>query len=111
MFMMKGTEREILRACLDFLEWKRIFHFRSNSGALPITDKYGKSRFIRFGKEGCPDILVCIKGRFIGIECKAENGKQSESQKDFQNKLEKAGGLYWLIKDVSELEKYVEEII
>ena len=28
-----------------------------------------------FTKEGIPDILACIKGKFYGIEVKAANGK------------------------------------
>lgn len=32
----------------------------------PVTSGYGRS--------GVPDIVVCWKGRFIGIECKANGG-------------------------------------
>ena len=30
---------------------------------MPVTSGYGNS--------GAPDFLVCIRGKFIGIECKA----------------------------------------
>ena len=29
---------------------------------------------------GTPDILACVNGHFIGIECKADNGRLSEMQ-------------------------------
>ena len=30
---------------------------------------------------GTPDILACVNGHFIGIECKADNGRLSELQR------------------------------
>jgi hypothetical protein len=37
-----------------------------------------------------------INGQYVGIEVKAPKGKQSEHQKEFQRKLEAAGGRYIL---------------
>jgi Holliday junction resolvase len=33
-----------------------------------------------FGKSGVPDIIVCYKGKFIGIECKAGNNTPTALQ-------------------------------
>ena len=38
----------------------------------PLTAGYGRS--------GVPDIIVCYKGKFIGIECKAGKGKLTALQ-------------------------------
>jgi len=83
------TQRQIL----DYLALKGIFHYRNNSGALPIDN--GK-RFIRFGASGSPDIFCVIKGQYAGIEVKAPNGKMRDSQVEFQKNLEAAGGKYIL---------------
>jgi hypothetical protein len=37
-----------------------------------------------------------IAGQYVGIECKAPKGRQSENQKEFQEQLEAAGGRYVL---------------
>ena len=34
-----------------------------------------------YGSSGVPDIVVCHKGKFIGIECKAGDNKLTELQK------------------------------
>lgn len=47
-----------------------------------------------YGKNGSPDIIVCYKGRFIAIEGKAGDGKQSGWQRHRQKQIERAGGLY-----------------
>jgi len=53
-------------------------------------------RFFRAGAVGAPDIVCVINGQFVGIEVKAPKGKQSDHQKEFQRKLEAAGGRYIL---------------
>jgi len=51
----------------------------------PITGGYGKS--------GVPDILACVNGHFIGVECKADaTRKPTPSQKMQLEFIERAGG-------------------
>ena len=45
-----------------------------------------------FTKEGIPDILACINGKFFAIEIKAENGKPSVIQLVTLRKIRQAGG-------------------
>ena len=80
---------------LEYLQRKRIFHYRNNSGARVLFYK-GKRRFLRFGAVGSPDIVCVINGQYVGIEVKGDDGKQSEHQKSFQENLEKSGGKYIL---------------
>jgi len=87
----KYTQKQIL----DYLEIKKIFHYRNNSGAM-ITNNNGRRGFLRFGAVGSPDIICVINGIYVGIEVKGDKGKQSENQKTFQENLEKAGGVYIL---------------
>jgi hypothetical protein len=53
---------------------------------------------------GWPDITACLPGgRFLGVECKAPEGRQSTAQIKFQVMIEKRGGLYVLAHSVVEL--------
>jgi Holliday junction resolvase len=45
-----------------------------------------------FGRSGVPDIIVCLKGQFIGIECKAGNNKPTALQERELQKIVDAGG-------------------
>jgi hypothetical protein len=95
-------ESDVQRAILDYLSLKRVFHYRNNSGAFKRDDGH----FYRFGALGSPDIVCVIDGNYVGIEVKAPKGKQSDHQKEFQRKLEAAGGRYILaysLDDVSDV--------
>ena len=95
----KLLEADIQRQCLDYLKLNKIFHFRQNTGMfLNKNDHY-----YRFGELGCPDIICVMGGTFIGLEIKSENGRQSIHQLDFQKRLEKAGGIYVIIRSLDDL--------
>ena len=57
-----------------------------------------------FGTSGTPDLLVCAKGRFIGIELKAKNGRLSKLQEVKGREIEEAGGL-WIVSHVGPLQE------
>lgn len=64
----------------------------------------------RFSKVGVPDLIVCYKGLFIGIELKASNGKASELQLYNLREIEKSGGISYLLypKDFEKFKKDLE---
>jgi hypothetical protein len=64
-----------------------------------------------FGNSGVPDILVCHKGRFIAIECKAGKGKLTALQQHNLNGIELTGGIVLVINEtnVANLQQLIEE--
>lgn len=70
--------------------------------AMPATGGYGSS--------GVPDFLVCHKGLFIGIECKAGNGKTTMLQDKNLRQIEDAGGVAFVINEdnIHLLEEYLK---
>lgn len=52
---------------------------------------------------GVPDIIGCFKGRLIGIEIKAEKGIVSDYQKEFIDRINKAGGLAFVARSVDDV--------
>jgi len=48
---------------------------------------------IATNRAGVPDILACIRGKFIAIEGKTETGVVSALQKAHIAKIQKAGGI------------------
>jgi len=60
------------------------------------------------GQKGTADISAIIRGRSVRIEVKIKD-RQSEDQKNYQQAVERAGGLYWLVRSFAEfLELYRE---
>jgi hypothetical protein len=101
----REKESDVQRAVLEYLKLRGILNYRNNSGAMSGEYK-GKHWFMRFGAVGSPDIVGLIRGQYVGIEVKGTAGKQSEHQKEFQVRLEGAGGRHILgrsVEDVMEL--------
>lgn len=58
---------------------------------------YVKQFGCAFTKSGIPDLLVCYKGRFIGIELKAKKGTPSPLQLYNVDLIQKAGGYAFVL--------------
>lgn len=63
-----------------------------------------------YAKPGDPDIVVCYRGRYLGIEAKAPNGRQSDIQRARQRQLERAGGVYVLARSVGDVAAALDAI-
>lgn len=95
------AERDVVKGCLRLLALKGVFSWRQNTAGI-FNPKSGRHFF--HGLAGVPDILgILPSGRFLGIECKSSEGRQSQSQAEFQAQCERAGGLYLLVRSASEL--------
>jgi len=54
-----------------------------------------------FGRSGVPDIVACIRGRFIGIECKAGKNKPTALQEKNLKEIREAKGLAFIVNEES----------
>lgn len=63
-----------------------------------------------YGKNGSPDIIVCYRGKFIAIEGKIAKGQQSGWQRLRQNQIERAGGIYIVARDVSDVSDIISSL-
>jgi hypothetical protein len=52
-----------------------------------------------YGVRGIPDFVVCMNGRFIGIETKFGGNKETTWQQMQGAKIQAAGGLYIVIDE------------
>lgn len=81
---------------------KKIVALLKEHGAYyfyPVTGGYGRS--------GVPDIIVCHKGKFIGIECKAGNNKPTPLQEKNLKDIQAAGGVSLVVNEdnISDVEE------
>jgi Holliday junction resolvase-like predicted endonuclease len=49
-------------------------------------------------QKGLPDIIACLRGKFVAIEVKSGNDKQSDWQKIVEQEISGAKGEYWIIR-------------
>lgn len=54
---------------------------------------------IGMGTHGVPDFLVCVRGRFFGIEAKAGKGKPTALQNANLQRIRDAGGIACVVNE------------
>lgn len=64
-------------------------------GMTPDAVKYGLG-------VGSSDVIVCYGGAFVALEFKAAGGVQSDEQRTWQSWVERAGGVYAIVRTVGE---------
>ena len=86
----EGKVKEVVK---KFLKEKGIYYI------MPATGGYGSS--------GAPDIVVCHKGKFYGLEIKSGANKPTALQMDNLDRIEKNGG-YAIVINESNVNQYME---
>jgi hypothetical protein len=71
-----------------------------------ILLKYPKSYYLMpmtggYGSSGAPDIVACIDGKFIGVECKAKGNKPTALQMKNLTSIVESGGHALIVDDMS----------
>jgi hypothetical protein len=116
---LRDKESDVLRACLQWLTLKGVFHWRQNQGAIPLPGgKQGYRKFV--GMKGVSDILgvlplrvetqgkTMIYGVLLAVEVKREGEKLRIEQEEFLRRVEEAGGIGVCVHSVAELERAME---
>ena len=86
----EGKVKEVVK---KFLKEKGIYYI------MPATGGYGSS--------GAPDIVVCHKGKFYGLEIKSGANKPTALQMDNLDRIEKNGGYAFVVNE-SNVNQYME---
>jgi len=63
-----------------------------------------------YGTAGLPDIICCWRGRFIGFEVKAPDGKLSKLQEITIEKIIAAKGKAFMVTSVEDVRKILESL-
>ncbi len=101
-------ERDVQKSILAFLALRGILAWRQNTGSV-VREYRGKSRLIRFGMSGMPDILGCLPGgRLLAIEVKRPGNKPTDEQFATLANLTKAGALAFWASSVYEVQAILE---
>lgn len=59
-------------------------------------------------RKGTPDVLACMKGRFLAVECKTGAGKLSPDQERERDRWQRAGALYVECRSPEDLQHALE---
>jgi hypothetical protein len=100
----QSPEKEVIKACIQYLTLKGYEVIRNNTGAFVATGENGKKRLIRFGFPGSADIIACSpEGRFVAVECKSDSGRLTIAQQDFIRRVTDRNGIAVVARSVDDL--------
>ena len=66
---------------------------------------YWKEHGGQYGTAGIPDIIVCYKGRFYGLEAKVGRNKPTRLQEATIEQIRRAGGVAVVVRSVDEVKE------
>lgn len=64
-----------------------------------------------YGFVGAPDIIACLRGRFLAVECKVSGKKAHPAQAIQIRRMVAAGAVAVVAYDVSDVETAIERIL
>lgn len=109
------SEHEIEMAIGHLLRIKGIFFWKNPSaGYFDSKQKRFRRHVNPYALNGAPDLICIYRGLFIGLEVKSGKGKMSASQVEFERRVRAAGGHYYLVRSVSDVDvlfKKLKEIV
>lgn len=96
--MASTPESKVKAAVVKLLKAHNVYYF------FPATHGYGRS--------GVPDIVCCINGKFVAIECKSGKNEPTELQKREITLIQKAKGIAAVIREsnVELVEQIIKEL-
>ena len=90
-------EKDVVDSIKEYLQTiPNIFFWKEHGG--------------QFGTAGIPDLIICYKGKFIGLECKLPGRKPTLLQKITLGKIEKAGGIAKVVTSVDQVKEIIENL-
>lgn len=97
--MASTPEKKVKDKCVKLLKAANVYYF------FPSTHGYGRS--------GVPDIICCIAGKFLAIECKAGDNKPTALQEKEIADIQKQGGIAVVVNEhnLTMLGQLIENII
>jgi len=117
-----NTANGLTRCVIDSITFFGFQAERINSMGRPVnTEKetalgsVGGVKWIKgTSTKGTADISATIKGRAVKIEikCKAtKDNYQSQDQKNYQKEIEKAGGIYLIVRDYESFYNWYKDFV
>jgi hypothetical protein len=105
---MKDLEHQIQWSICQYLDYKKVFYFAVPNGSLRNIGVAKKLKQEGV-KAGVSDLIILLPNRVLFIEVKTDKGKQQNTQKEFQNKVQELGFEYYIVRSVNDIELLLKE--
>ena len=92
-----AQEKNLEKKIKDFLKENNIYHFKTKGGI--------------YGTIGLPDLIICINGKFVGLELKSKTGKARLQQYKNGAKITENKGIFAIINDYDKFLELYNDLI
>lgn len=89
-------EKKLQDQCVKYLKERGIYYI----------NVYGSGRTAK----GCPDIIVCINGRFVAFELKVGKNVMQDDQKIHKARIERNKGLHFVPYTLVEFKEIIQTL-
>lgn len=105
------AESQFQRAIIKYLRLKNIFVFSIPNG-VKLKLSQAKIAVAEGLYRGCSDLILLLPKRAVFVEVKNPNGKgrQSDSQKEFEEKVKSLGFEYYIWDSWKQVDEFVGKI-
>jgi Holliday junction resolvase len=83
--MAMTPEAKVKKKVKEILDQMGVYHFSPMQNGM--------------GRAGIPDIIGCLEGQFLGIECKAGKGTTTALQERELTRIQNAGGYALVVNE------------
>ena len=109
---MTETEAQIQKAIMQWGQYKKVLMHRINVIGTPLH-KDGLTVYRPSTNKGMADIhaTVLVEGIPVSVwlEVKTKRGKLSANQKAFQESVEAAGGFYYVVRSIDDVDLAIQQ--
>ena len=109
---MKETEAQIQKAIMQWGQYKKVLMHRINVIGTPLH-KDGLTVYRPSTNKGMADIhaTIIVEGIPVSVwlEVKTKKGKLSANQKAFQESIEAAGGFYYVVRSIDDVDLAIQQ--
>lgn len=103
-------ERDIQKQIAEYLTLLGGMVIRTNSGGMRLKNRNGSDRYVRFNnQQGCADLIVCLRGRFVAVEVKRPGNRPTANQELFAERVHRAQGVAVVASSVEELAEQLQQ--
>lgn len=93
---MSKPEKKLQDKVIQYLKGEGIY----------LLNLYGDG----WSGKGKPDIIACIKGKFVAFELKVGSNDMQDDQRIHKARIERSGGLHFAPYSLEEVKKIVEDL-
>ena len=110
--VVKETEAQIQKAIMQWGQYKKVLMHRINVIGTPLH-KDGLTVYRPSTNKGMADIhaTLIVEGIPVSVwlEVKTKKGKLSANQKAFQESIEAAGGFYYMVRSIDDVDLAIQQ--